>query len=64
MHEVVTFANHFVIYSACYTVLAVIYGYITYNLIKFIIRILNAAYKTVRSDITEWKHKKTNREKR
>ena len=57
MNEVVTFANHFVIYAACYTVLAVIYGYITYNLIKFIIRILNAAYKTIRSDVMKWNKK-------
>lgn len=57
MAHIVEFANQFVIYTACYTFILSIYGYIAYHLVKLILDILSCAWKAVRNDIMKWRFK-------
>lgn len=64
METLVTYANQFVIYTVCYALFFAIYGYIIYNLLKFIFRVAANAYKHIKSDWDAWRAGKKNNEKR
>ena len=64
METLITDANQFVIYTVCYALFFAIYGYIIYNLLKFIFRVVANAYKLVKSDWNAWRAGKKNNEKR
>ena len=64
MDFLVTYANQFVIYTVCYALFFAIYGFIIYNLLKFIFRVAANAYKLIKSDWDAWRADKKNSEKR
>lgn len=61
MKTIIETANHFVFYAAGYTLVFVIYGFIIYNLIKFIILVITSAYNTVMKDLNRWRSRKDKR---
>lgn len=55
METLITYANQFVIYTVCYALFFAIYGFVIYNLLKFIFRVAANAYKLIKSDsATSW----------
>lgn len=58
METIIESANQFVFYATGYTLIFVIYGFIIYNLIKFILSVLTSAYKTVMKDLNRWRSRK------
>lgn len=58
METIIESANQFVFYAAVYTLIFVIYGFIIYNLIKFILSVLTSAYRTVMKDLNRWRSRK------
>lgn len=58
METIIESANQFVFYAAAYTLIFVIYGFIIYNLIKFILSVLTSAYRTVMKDLNRWRSRK------
>ena len=54
MNDTISIANQIVIYSVCYCFFFIIYGYSLYNIGKFIVRILTAAYRRVKADWKAW----------
>ena len=64
MGTLVIYANQFVIYTVCYVLFFAIYGFIIYNLLKFIFRVAANAYKLIKSDWDAWRAGKKNSEKR
>lgn len=63
MEALVTYANQFVIYTVCYALFFAIYGYIIYNLLKFIFRVAVNAYRLIKSDWDAWRAGKGNNKK-
>ena len=63
METLITCANQFVIYTVCYALFFAIYGFIIYNLLKFIFRVAVNAYKLIKSDWDAWYSGKKNNEK-
>ena len=55
MNDMISIANQIVIYTACYVFFFIIYGYALYNIGKFIVRILAAAYKRLKADWKAWR---------
>jgi len=55
MEHLIELANQFVIYFAGYSLILIIYGFIIYNLVKFVLYVLTNAYKAVRLDIRKWR---------
>lgn len=58
METIIESANQSVFYAAGYTLIFVIYGFIIYNLIKFILSFLTSAYRTVMKDLNRWRSRK------
>lgn len=54
MNDMISIANQIVIYSVCYCFFFIIYVYALYNIGKFIVRILTAAYRRVKADWKAW----------
>ena len=52
MNDIISIANQIIIYSVCYSFFFIIYGYALYNIGKFVVKILTAAYRRVKAD---WK---------
>lgn len=57
MNDIISAVNQFVISSVCYSILLICYGYLFYNIGKFIVRIFTAAYRRVKADWKAWRLK-------
>lgn len=64
MEKIVDLANQFVIGTACYALLFVVYGFIIYHLLKFILCVLAAAYERIKTDWTNCRAGHSKKEKR
>ena len=45
MENIINIANPIIVYSVCYTLIFVVYGYVFYHVFKFIAQIVIYAYK-------------------
>ena len=54
MENIINMANQIIVYSVCYTLIFVVYGYVFYHEFKFIAQILICAYKKLTADWRKW----------
>lgn len=50
MDNMINIANQIIVYSVCYTLIFVAYGYVFYHVFKFIAQIVIYAYKKLVAD--------------
>ena len=51
----INIANQIIVYSICYTLIFVVYGYVFYHVFKFIAQIVIYAYKKLAADWRKWR---------
>lgn len=54
MNDILSTVNQIVICSVSYSILLIIYGYLLYNIGKFVVRLFTAAYHRVKADWKAW----------
>ena len=50
MDNMINIANQIIVYSVCYTLIFVVYGYVFHHVFKFIAQIVIYAYKKLAAD--------------
>lgn len=55
MNNIINIANQIIVYSVCYAIIIVVYGYLFYHIFKFIIQITTYAYKKLAADWRKWR---------
>lgn len=55
MDNMINIANQIIVYSVCYTLIFVAYGYVFYHVFKFIVQIVIYAYKKLAADWRKWR---------
>lgn len=54
MENMINITNQIIVYSVCYTLILVVYGYVFYHVFKFIAQIAICAYKKLAADWHKW----------
>lgn len=55
MDNMINIANQIIVYSVCYTLIFVVYGYMFYHVFKFIAQIVIYTYKKLTADCRKWR---------
>lgn len=55
MDNMINITNQIIVYSVCYTLIFVVYGYVFYHVFKFIAQIVIYAYKKLVADWRKWR---------
>ena len=55
MDNMINIANQIIVYSVCYTLIFVVYGYVFYHVFKFIAQFVIYAYKKLAADWRKWR---------
>ena len=55
MDNMINIANQIIVFSVCYTLIFVAYGYVFYHVFKFIAQIVIYAYKKLAADWRKWR---------